>query len=118
MTKNVYNDFEMGDLQPHQITAHLLNELGEIASEIAPLEAEERKIREQLSHVVVRHGTQVVGDTRVLITSPSVSYSYDTKKLDEYLLSIAADYPEIVAAISRYRKFTERSGSLQIRKEK
>ena len=55
---------------------------------------------------------------KVSITSPSVTYSFDTAKLNNLLADLVESHPEIAAQLVKARKTTERAGSLRIEQEK
>lgn len=115
----VFEQWEAGDLTDIPALRSLWSDLREVESEIAPLEQQKATLREQIGLIVARIGTQEIpGLGRVSITSPSVSVSYDTKKVNELALSLTATHPEIAAQLVAARKTSERSGSLRIESEK
>lgn len=83
-----YEQYVDGFMSPMQALRALVMELGEVESELAPLEEQRAQLREQISDVVSRldgQRAEIKGFGRVLITSPSVSEAYDTKALDALL---------------------------------
>lgn len=115
----IFDQWQDGDVTDIPALRSLLSDLREVESEIAPLEAQKQALREQIGMIVARVGNQELpGLGRVSITNPSVTVSYDTKKVNELALQLAASHPEIAAALVSARKTSERAGSLRIESEK
>lgn len=115
----IFEQWQDGDVTDIPALRALLSDLREVESEIAPLEAQKSQLRDQIGLIVARSGTQELpGLGKVSITSPGVSVSYDTKKINELALALTATHPEIAALLVAARKTSERSGSLRIESEK
>lgn len=116
-----FTEWDSGELTDVQAVRALAMELGEVESELAPLEAQRARLRDELSRVVAHMGgkAEVPGFGALAMTAPSITNSYDAKRLDELVLSLIAegqhDYAE---AIANCRKQTQRAGSLRIVREK
>lgn len=115
----IFEQWQDGDVTDSQALRSLWSDLREVESEIAPLEAQKAQLRDQISHIIARTGTITLpGLGKATITNPSVTVSYDTKKVNELALSLAATHPEIAALLVAARKTSERAGSLRIESEK
>lgn len=115
----IFEEWQDGNVTDIPALRALLSDLREVESEIAPLEQQKAQLRDQIGMIVARAGTQELpGLGRVSITSPSVTVSYDTRKVNEIALALAATHPEIAAQLVAARKTSERSGSLRIESEK
>lgn len=115
----VFDDWRDGAIGDREALRALLSDLGEVESQIAPLEAERIQLRAQISEVLSHLGGRAEADGfRLILTAPAIVPRYDAKELDALVVRLrdqglghVAD--EILAA----RKETARSGMLQIRKE-
>ena len=115
----IFEQWQDGDVTDIPALRALLSDLREVESEIAPLEQQKSLLREQIGMIVARVGNQELpGLGRVSITNPSVTVSYDTKKVNELALQLTASHPEIAALLVAARKTSERAGSLRIESEK
>ena len=119
MPSDIYSEWQAGGLSHREALRRLLSDLGEVESQIAPLEAERAQLRAQISEVLSHLGGRAEADGfRLILTAPAIVPRYDAKELDALVVRLrdqglghVAD--EILAA----RKETARSGMLQIRKE-
>jgi hypothetical protein len=105
-----------------EVLRGLLDELGELESEIKALEYRKEEIRNQVFKIVDELPTksvEVLGLGTALITKPSVTVKYDSDKLDSLVAELIRN-GEIHTAqkISDVREEKPRKGSLMIRKAK
>lgn len=114
---DIWQDGKLTDIQALRA---LCRDLGEVESQLAPLEAERAALRDQISHVLDRLGgtTEITGFGKLEITAPSIVKSYDKKRLDQLLIDLAAEAPELVARIAACRTESARAGSLRITRQK
>jgi hypothetical protein len=143
--KTSFELWQDGEITDQQIFRELAVDLGEVTSELEPLQKEEKLLRERLGIVVDRMGgkAELKGFGRVLLTSASKSVSFDTDKLHDLVKRYERPYTEIVFDDSQdafyipgyydgfeagvalmieeillCQKETHRSGSLRIEREK
>ena len=116
----IFEDWQAGDASSDVALRALTRDLGEVESQIAPLEAERAALRDQISQVLERMGGRVdlAGFGRLEIMPPSVARGYDKKRLDQLVLDLAADAPELAALIAECRTESARAGGLRIIREK
>ena len=101
----------------------LCSDLGEVESDLEPLNQQREQLREQISDVVVKSGGQaeVRGFGTLQWAPPSEIKSYDTKQLNELIITLSAiggAAAEIAQQIAKCKKFTPRKGFLRISREK
>lgn len=101
--------------------AGLLNDLGEIESEIKAHEYGRDQLRERITALTVELGGRVtipnVGT--VMVMGDSATRSYDTKALDALVRQLIADGDVHSAkAITECEKTSSRKGGLRITREK
>jgi hypothetical protein len=113
-----FADWQSGAISDTEALRALLSDLGEVESQIAPLEEERAALRSQLSEVVARLGGRAQANgLRLTLTAPAVVPRYDAKELDllvDYLRAQGQD--EIADHILAARKETARAGMLRITK--
>lgn len=117
----VFDEWEAGDLTDAHALRALCSDMAEVESQIAPLEAERARLKAQISLVLARAGgrAELAGFGKLTITAPSVTKSYDTRRLDDLLVRLLADgYGPIVEQIAQCRRESQRSGGLRIEREK
>lgn len=115
----IFEQWQDGDITDTQALRSLWSDLREVESEIAPLDAQKAALREQIGHIIARTGTMTLpGLGRAAITNPSVTVTYDTRKVNELALQLAATHPDIAAQLVAARKTSERAGTLRIESEK
>jgi hypothetical protein len=114
-----FKDWQSGAISDREALRALLSDLGEVESQIAPLEAEKTELRAQISDVLVQLGGRAEADGfRLVLTAPSVVPRYDTKELDHVVKYLQAQGEDAIAdLILRARKESARSGMLRIAKE-
>jgi hypothetical protein len=115
-----FADWQSGAISDAEALRALLSDLGEVESQIAPLEEERATLRAQLSEVVAQLGGKAQANgLRLILTAPAVVPRYDAKELDqlvEYLRAQGLD--EIANHILAARKETARAGMLRINQAK
>lgn len=116
-----YSEYQAGDITPEQTLRALCSDLAEVESQIAPLEAERGRLKDRISLVLARAGgrAELAGFGKLTITAPSVTKSYDARRLDDLLVRLLADgYGPIVEQIAQCRRESQRSGGLRIERER
>ena len=95
----------------------LCQELGEVESQLAPLQAERERLRAELSMLVEQAGgkTTVEGFGRLEVSKTSVHVSYDRKLLEKVILQLVdlGQY-HVADAIRSCKKESMRPGVLRI----
>ena len=101
----IFDDWRDGTISDVEALHALASDLGEIESQLAPLEAERQNLRDQLSQIVNRLGgrTSVPGFGKLEIMPASVTRSYDKKRLDQ--LVIRSPHGGLVEAVPELRAF-------------
>lgn len=116
-----FAEWEAGDLPDSQALRTLAMDLGELESELAPLNAQRERLRDQLSRVLVHAGgkADIPGFGALIITDASITKSYDTKALDELIIRLTGiGESEIAQQIAACRRESGRAGSLRITRER
>lgn len=115
----IFSDWQSGALGDREALRALLSDLGEVESQIAPLEAEKSELRAQISEVLARLGGRAEADgLRLTLTAPSVVPRYDAKELDHIVKYLQAQGEDAIAnLLLSARKESERAGMLRIAKE-
>ncbi len=116
----IFDDWRDGTISDVEALHALASDLGEIESQLAPLEAERQNLRDQLSQVVNHLGgrASVAGFGKLELTAPSLAKSYDKKRLDQLIIDLATDAPELAQLVAACRTESPRAGSLRITREK
>ena len=119
---STFEDWRDGAMSDEQAARYLALELGEVESELAPLNAQREILRAGLSHVVGKLGNkhEIPGFGRLENTAPSVVTSYDAKAIEALIvdMSAAEGMSEWAQRLARCKKQSARSGSLRITREK
>ncbi len=117
---DLYTQWLEGHAGPHEVLRQLAMDLGEVESELAPLEAERQTLRTRISEVVDRIGgkAEVSGFGKLEITAAAKTVSYDRKQLDQLTIALLDEYPHIARMIQQCRQESARAGSLRIVREK
>jgi hypothetical protein len=112
----IFLDWQAGALGHREALRALLSDLGEVDSQIAPLEAERAELRAQISEVLAELGGRAEADGfRLMITAPSIVPRYDAKELDQLVLRLRQQgHAEIADQVLAARKESARSGQLRI----
>src|SRR4029450_7828621 len=89
-TMTIFDDWRDGTISDVEAVRGIASDLGEIESQLAPLEAERQNLRDQLSQIVSRLGARasVAGFGKIELTAPSVARSYDKKRLDQLIIDL------------------------------
>jgi len=116
----IFDDWRDGSISDVEALRALASDLGEIESQLAPLEAERQNLRDQLSQIVGRLGgrASVPGFGKIELTAQSLARSYDKKRLDQLIIDLATDAPELAQLVAACRTEAPRAGSLRITREK
>lgn len=116
-----YEQWLEGYITPEEALRALLSDLGEVESELQPLEAEKQVLRARISEVVDRIGgkAEIAGFGRLEITAPVKTASYDRKALDALMLELfERNELELARRIAACRQESARAGGLRITREK
>jgi hypothetical protein len=116
----IFEDWRDGQIGDVEALHALASDLGEIESQLAPLEAERQTLRDQLSQVLERLGGRatIAGFGKLELTAPTITRSFDKKRLDQLIIDLAADAPELAQLIAACRTEAPRAGSLRITRDK
>ncbi len=117
----IFDDWRDGTISDIEALHAIASDLGEIESQLAPLEAERQSLRDQLSQIVSRLGDRasVAGFGKLEITPASVTKSYDKKQIQALVLELVAEgNAEVAQRIALCEKESFRAGSLRITREK
>lgn len=115
----IFSDWQSGSISDREALRALLSDLGEVESQIAPLEIEKSELRAQISEVLAALGGRADADGfRLTLTSPSIVPRYDAKELDHIVGYLQAQGEDAIAnLILSARKESSRAGMLRIAKE-
>src|SRR5690349_3226231 len=99
---SIFDDWQDGHVPDADALRTLCRELGEVESQIAPLEAERAVLRDQLSRVLERLGGRaaIAGFGKLELSAPAIVRSYDRQQLDALLGELATEAPEVAARIA------------------
>ena len=115
--KLTFDRWNEGELSDEQTLRELLEALEQVKDRLEPLEAETKKLREQLSIVVYRMGDRVdvPGYGRVENTAPTLTVSYDRTRLDNLVSALLKEgHRELAERINECRRESPRSGYFKI----
>lgn len=112
----LFEDWRAGAISSREALRRLLSDLGEVESQLTPLEAERAELRAQVSEVLAELGGRAEADGyRLMITSPGVVSRYDAKELDQIVLRLQQQgFGEIADQVLSTRKESARAGQLRI----
>lgn len=110
--------YEDGFATPYETLRALCMELGEVESELDPLQQQRERLRNEIGNVLARIGdkAEIKGFGKLSITAPSVSTGYDAKAL-RALVDSWGD-TEAARQVQACEKQTVRVGGLRIEREK
>lgn len=110
--------YEDGYATPYETLRALCMELGEVESDLEPLQAQRERLRTEIGNVLARIGdkAEIKGFGKLSITAPSVSTGYDAKAL-RALVATWGD-TEQARQVQACEKQTVRAGALRIEREK
>lgn len=118
---SIYEQWRDGDISDEQAARALALELGEVESELAPLNAQRETLRNELSHIVGKLGGKhaIPGFGELVNTAPSVTTSYDAKRVSDLIVALVAEGQSAWAErLAACQKQSSRAGSLRITREK
>jgi chromosome segregation ATPase len=122
MVMSAFEQWEQGDLEDVAALRALCNDLGEIESELQPLEAQRKQMREQIERITRRldgQRAEIKGFGLVAVTSGGTRVSWDGKALDSLLAKLAANgYPQIAEELAAARRETATAATLRITRAK
>lgn len=116
-----YDQWRDGAMSDEQAARALAIDLGEVESELAPLNGQRETLRNELSHIVGKLGDKHVipGFGRLENTAPSVVYAFDKEGINRIIKDLIAEglhgWAERLQACE---KKSSRAGSLRITREK
>lgn len=116
----IYDHFVDGLATPVQTLRSLCRDLGEVESELIPLQAQRDLLRAQISEVLTMidgENAVVPGFGVVKLTSASYTLRYDTDRLDAVLDELEETHPDIAQQIARCQIRGMRMGGLRIERE-
>ncbi len=116
----IFEDWRDGLIADADALRALCRDLGEVESQLAPLDAERTQLRDQISRVLDRAGgkAEIAGFGKLELSAPAIVKSYDKKRIDELLIALTAEAPEIAARIAQCRTESARAGGLRVTREK
>ena len=122
----IIEDVQSGTLTPEEAIRSLALDLGEVESELKLvsgwLHKQRAELRDQIAIVLSISGRDKVsvnGFGTAQMTSPSIGYNYDKKKLDRLCMVLRqSGDPDTANDIEACRDIVERAGSLRITREK
>lgn len=118
---SLYRDWEDGNVSDEIMFRALCSDVGEVTSQMAPLERELAGLKDQLSRVVDHMGgkAELAGFGKVQITSPSKTVAYDKAQLDKLVEDLVLmGEGQIAQRILATKKESARAGGLRIEREK
>jgi chromosome segregation ATPase len=122
MVMSAFEQWEQGDLEDVAALRALCNDLGEIESELQPLEAQRKQMREQIERITRRldgQRAEIKGFGLVAVTSGGTRVTWDGKALDSLLAKLAANgYPQIAEELAAARRETATAATLRITRAK
>ncbi len=110
----------MNTLSIDQQVYALCQDLGEVESQIAPLQAERERLRAELSVLVEQAGGKmtVEGFGRLDVSRASFHVSYDRKQIEHVILKLVdAGHYHVADAIRSCKKESARPGTLRVMRE-
>lgn len=118
--QDTIRQWEEGELTDIQALHALASDLGEIDSQISPLEADKKTIRNTIEAIVSRLGGKAVAaGFEMQITAPSYRVTYDTRALDTLMAKLSRNgYSHIAEELAACRLENPVKGSLRITKER
>jgi hypothetical protein len=107
----VFDDWRDGAIGDREALRALLSDLGEVESQIAPLEAERIQLRAQISEVLSHLGGRAEADGfRLILTAPAIVPRYDAMEPDALVVRLRDRGSATSPTRSAARKETARSG--------
>jgi len=109
-----------GDATAMEALNSLCNDYEELDDAYKSYEGMREQTRNQISTVMVRVGdkVEVKGFGVLTMMAPQIVESFDKKALNDLVLDLIADYPEIAARVLACKTKTSRAGGLRIERER
>lgn len=116
----ILEEWQEGRISDMEALRALAIHLGEVESEIAPLEAEKAALRETIGLILDRVGepVQIAGFGRMELSAPAIVQSFDKKQLDALIEDLENENPDLAARIAACRTKSMRAGGVRITREK
>jgi hypothetical protein len=122
MAMSAFDQWERGDLEDVAALRALCSDLGEIESELQPLEGQRKQLREQIERIARRldgQRAEIKGFGSIAVTSGGTRVSWDGKALDSLLAKLAANgYAQIAEELAAARRETVTAATLRITRAK
>lgn len=117
---STFEDWQEGLVPDMDALRVLCSDLGEVESDLAPLQEQREALRAQIGEVVARRGeaVEIAGFGRIEIAPAAIVRGYDKRRLDALLVDLAGEAPEVARRLAECRTETARAGSLRITREK
>jgi hypothetical protein len=121
---NILHDYEQGNISALQALRALCSEYGENASELEPLETQQKELRKAIEHIVQREGTQEIrGFGKLSMVQPTTLAKWNGQALDALVLELMQSSEpinpfEVAAKIAACKSESTKSGFLRIEREK
>lgn len=117
---DIFEQWRDGAITDTQVLRALASDLGEIESDIKPMELQREQIRADISYVIAKVGiTEIPGFGRLELTPASRTRGYDKAMLNELVIQLTAEgYGTIAQQIAQCRTETPRAGALRITRSK
>lgn len=121
-TASVYQEWVDGYVTPMQAIRSLCMELGEVESDLAPLQEQREQLRVQIGEVLARVGEPKVtikGFGALSLTGPSITQKYDTRMIDAIIDELTeAGNTELAQKLAACKGKSMRAGGLRIERER
>lgn len=122
MTNNPFTEWEEGNLSAYRALRALCMDLGEVESELAPLQKQRDDTRNQIGDILLtqdNYKAEIKDFGRLMITAPSISAKYDTKAVDALVSWLVdAGYTDIAERLAACKIKSMRAGGLRIERER
>lgn len=122
VSTDIYQEWVDGYATPIEALRVLCIELGEVESDLQPLQEQRERLRSQLSDVLARIDGQkytLKGFGTLAIGGPTITKKYDTHLVDMLVNELTeTGYEEIARKLARCKGKSMRAGGLRIEREK
>jgi len=118
---SAYDEWSKGDLEDGAVIHALAMDLGEVESDIKPLEKQREDLRDKISQVMYHYGHDMIisGFGKIEMTAGFTGHRYDTGAIDQIISELRdSGNEELAKYIEMARLETSRAGSLRITREK
>ena len=111
--------WQEGEVSDHAAQKALLSDYWSLAKRKAEIEAQIDDLRRVLEHITFRTGKTTIAGLGTLEIAPATFVKgYDRKALDELIVQLSGDYPQIVQQLLECRTEAPRKGGLKVSREK